>query len=100
MNYYLEDSDIYLFTTEGMKTNDTDANPEICLLVEEIHDRLYWRSAIVNGRAARLTLEEDIDRAMHSIEDRNPTLSPAIAPRLMLGDFQKRSPSTASTPVK
>ncbi len=29
MSYYLEDSDIYLFTTEGMKTHDIDANPDI-----------------------------------------------------------------------
>lgn len=78
MNYYLEGSDIYLFTTEGMKTHDIDTNPEVCLQVEEIHDPLHWRSAIVNGRASRLTVQEDIDRAMHSIEERNPTLSPAI----------------------
>jgi len=32
----------------------------------------------VNGRACHLTVQEDIDRAMHSIEERNPTLSPAI----------------------
>ncbi len=34
MHYYLEDSDIYLFTTEGMKTHDIDKHPEICLQVE------------------------------------------------------------------
>ena len=78
MHYYLEGSDIYLFTTQGIKTHDIDANPEICLQVEEIHDPLHWRSASVNGRASRLTVQEDIDRAMHSIEERNPTLSPAI----------------------
>ncbi|MEG4179130.1 pyridoxamine 5'-phosphate oxidase family protein [Microcoleus sp. S13_C3] len=76
MHYYLENSDIYLFTTEGMKTHELDANPEICLQVEEIREPLHWRSVIVNGRASRL--QEDIDRAMHSIKERNPTLSPAI----------------------
>lgn len=78
MHYYLEDSDIYLFTTEGMKTHDIDANPEICLQVEEIHDPLHWRSVIVTGRAERLTLQQDIDHAMQFIKERNPTLSPAI----------------------
>ena len=78
MYYYLEDSDIYLFTTEGMKTHDIDANPEICLQVEEIHDPLHWRSVIVTGRAFRLTDQQDIDRAMQFIKERNPTLSPAI----------------------
>ena len=78
MHYYLEDSDIYLFTTEGMKTHDIDANPEICLQVEEIHDPLHWRSVIVNGRAERLTEQQDIDQAMKFIKERNPKLSPAI----------------------
>lgn len=78
MHYYLEDSDIYLFTTEGMKTHDIDANPEICLQVEEIHDPLHWRSVIVTGRAERLTEQQDIDHAMQFIKERNPTLSPAI----------------------
>jgi uncharacterized protein len=78
MHYYLEDSDIYLFTTEGMKTHDIDANPEICLQVEKLQDPLHWRSVIVSGRADRLTEPQDIDHAMQFIKKRNPTLSPAI----------------------
>ena len=78
MSYYLEAEDIYLFTTIGMKTHDLDANPEICLQVEEIRAPLHWRSAIVNGRALRLTEQEDIDRVMHLVKERNPMLSPAI----------------------
>jgi uncharacterized protein len=78
MHYYLEDSDIYLFTTIGMKTHDIDANPDVCLQVEEIHGPLHWRSVIVNGRAERLTEQPDVDRVMHLIKDSNPTLSPAI----------------------
>jgi uncharacterized protein len=78
MHYYLEDSDIYLFTTEGMKTHDIDANPEICLQVEKLQDPLHWRSVIVNGHADRLTEQQDIDHAMQFIKECNPTLSPAI----------------------
>lgn len=78
MHYYLEDSDIYLFTTEGMKTHDIDTNPEICLQVEEINSPLHWRSVIVTGRAERLTVKQDIDHAMKFIKERNPTFSPAI----------------------
>ncbi len=78
MHYYIEDEDIYLFTTEGMKTHDIDANPEICLQVEEIHNLLHWRSVIVTGRVDHLTEQPDIDRAMHLIKELNPTLSPAI----------------------
>ena len=78
MHYYLQEKDIYLFTTEGMKTHDIDANPEVCLQVEEIHGFLHWRSVIVTGRAERLTEQQDIDHAMQLIKERNPTLSPAI----------------------
>jgi uncharacterized protein len=78
MHYYLEDNDIYLFTTVGMKTHDIDANPEICLQVEKIQNSNHWRSVIVNGRADRLTEQSDIDRAMHLIQGQNPNLSPAI----------------------
>ena len=78
MHYYLQDSDIYMFTTEGMKTHDIDASPEVCLQVEEIHGPLHWRSVIVTGRAERLTEQQDIERAMQFIKERNPALSPAI----------------------
>ena len=78
MNYYMEDSDIYLFTTEGMKTHDIDLNPEVCLQVEEISSPLHWRSVVVMGRADQLTDQQDIDRAMPFIKERNPTLSPAL----------------------
>ena len=78
MHYYLQEEDIYFFTTVGMKTHDIDANPEICLQVEEIREPLHWRSVIVNGRASRLTEQPDIDRVMHLVKERNPTLSPAI----------------------
>lgn len=78
MHYYLKDSEIYIFTTVGMKTQYMDANPEVCLQIEEVHDLLHWRSVVVNGRAERLTEQQDIDRAMQLIKERNPTLSPAI----------------------
>ena len=78
MHYYVDDSDIYLFTTQGMKTHDININPEICLQVEEIHDPLHWRSVIVTGQAERLTKQTEIDRAMTFIKARNPTLSPTI----------------------
>ena len=79
MHYYLEHEDIYMFTTEGMKTHDIDASPEICLQVEEIiDDPLHWRSVIVTGQAKRLTEKVDIERVRKLIKEINPTLSPAL----------------------
>jgi uncharacterized protein len=79
MHYYLEGEEIYLFTTEGMKTHDIDASPEICLQIEEIiNDPLHWRSVIVAGQAKRLTEKLDIERVRKLIKEVNPTLSPAL----------------------
>ena len=79
MHYYLEGEDIYMFTTEGMKTHDIDASPEICLQVEEIiNDPLHWRSVIVTGQAKRLTEKVEIERVRKLIKEINPTLSPAL----------------------
>jgi uncharacterized protein len=79
MHYYLEGEEIYMFTTEGMKTHDIDASPEICLQVEEvINDPLHWRSVIVAGQAKRLTEQLEIARVRKLIKEVNPTLSPAI----------------------
>ena len=49
MHYYLENLDIYLFTTVGMKTHDMDVDPDICLQVEKLHGSEHWRSAIVSS---------------------------------------------------
>jgi uncharacterized protein len=79
MHYYLEGEEIYMFTTEGMKTHDIDASPEVCLQVEEIvNDPLHWRSVIVSGQAKRLTEQPEISRIWQLIKEINPTLSPAL----------------------
>jgi uncharacterized protein len=79
MHYYLEGEEIYMFTTEGMKTHDIDLSPEICLQVEEIiDDPLHWRSVIVSGQVKRLTEKPDIERVRKLIKEVNPTLSPAL----------------------
>jgi uncharacterized protein len=79
MHYYLEGENIYMFTTEGMKTHDIDGSPDICLQVEElINDPLHWRSVIVAGQAKRLTEQLEITRIRKLIKEVNPTLSPAL----------------------
>lgn len=84
VQYYLgdssEDSTLYIFTTEGQKTEYMDANSQVCLQVEDVKDLLHWRSVIVTGRAERLTQQADIDRVKQLVKERNPTtLSPAIS---------------------
>jgi nitroimidazol reductase NimA-like FMN-containing flavoprotein (pyridoxamine 5'-phosphate oxidase superfamily) len=78
LHYAYRDPDIYIFTTEGMKTEFIAANPEVCLQVEEVVDSANWKSVIATGKAERLTDQEEIERAMQYITEANPTLTPAI----------------------
>jgi nitroimidazol reductase NimA-like FMN-containing flavoprotein (pyridoxamine 5'-phosphate oxidase superfamily) len=78
LHYTYDEPDIYIFTTEGMKTECLATNPEVCLQVEDVQDSAHWRSVILNGRAERLTKAEDKEHAMQIITRRNPTLTPAI----------------------
>ena len=78
MHYYFKESKIYIFTTVGLKTRYMDANPAVCLQVEEVHDLEHWRSVTVTGRAEHITEQSDIEQARQFIQRQNPTLSPAI----------------------
>jgi len=79
MDYAYDGKELYFFTTEGMKTQFIEANPKVCLQVEEITDRTHWRSVMVIGKAEQLTNAEETQRAMKLITERNPSLTPAIS---------------------
>lgn len=79
MDYAYDGKELYFFTTEGMKTQFIEANPKVCLQVEEITDRTHWRSVMVIGQAEQLTNAEETQRAMKLITERNPSLTPAIS---------------------
>lgn len=78
IHYVYEDANIYLFTTEGMKTEFIEANAEVCLQVEQVKDSANWQSVIATGTAEKLTKQQDTERAMGLITKSNPTLTPAI----------------------
>ena len=79
MHYAYDGKELYFFTTQGMKTHYIDANPQVCLQVEEVSDRIRWKSVMVIGRAEQLTKPDDTQNAMKLITERNPTLTPAIS---------------------
>jgi nitroimidazol reductase NimA-like FMN-containing flavoprotein (pyridoxamine 5'-phosphate oxidase superfamily) len=79
MHYAYDGKELYFFTTVGMKTQFIQANPMVCLQVEEITDSTHWRSAMVIGRATEITKPEEMQRAMKFITERNPALTPAIS---------------------
>jgi nitroimidazol reductase NimA-like FMN-containing flavoprotein (pyridoxamine 5'-phosphate oxidase superfamily) len=79
MQYAYDGKGLYFFTTEGMKTQFIEANPKVCLQVEEITDSTHWRSVMVIGKAEQLSNAEETQRAMKLITERNPSLTPAIS---------------------
>ncbi|HVS82478.1 MAG TPA: pyridoxamine 5'-phosphate oxidase family protein [Pyrinomonadaceae bacterium] len=79
MNYAYDGKELYFFTTEGMKTQFIEANPKVCLQVEEITDSTHWRSVMVIGQTERLTNAAETERAMQMIVERNPSLTPAVS---------------------
>ena len=79
MNYAYDGEELFFFTTEGMKTRFIDANPQVCLQVEEVTDSTHWRSVMVTGVAHHLTHNAEMEKAMKLITSRNPSLTPAIS---------------------
>ena len=80
VNYVYDKTNIYIYTTEGMKTGIIKANPLICLQVEEVGDNGDWRSVVVTGEAERI-IGKEREEAVKQILASNPTLSPAISIR-------------------
>jgi nitroimidazol reductase NimA-like FMN-containing flavoprotein (pyridoxamine 5'-phosphate oxidase superfamily) len=79
MHYGYDGKELFFFTTQGMKTQFIDANPQVCLQVEDVTDSTHWRSVMVIGKAEQLTKAEEMQRAMKLITERNPSLTPAIS---------------------
>jgi nitroimidazol reductase NimA-like FMN-containing flavoprotein (pyridoxamine 5'-phosphate oxidase superfamily) len=79
MHYAYEDGQIYFITTEGLKTDYIEQNPEVCFQVEDVRDAAHWRSVMVTGRAERLTGADELEQAMQLITRRNPSLTPAVS---------------------
>jgi nitroimidazol reductase NimA-like FMN-containing flavoprotein (pyridoxamine 5'-phosphate oxidase superfamily) len=79
MHYAYDGKELYFFTTQGMKTRFIQANPQVCLQVEEVTDTTNWRSVMVVGRATELTLSAEMQPAMKLLTERNPSLTPAIS---------------------
>ena len=89
MNYAYEAGVLYFFTTEGTKTEFISANHEVCFQVEEVEDPSNWRSAMLTGRAERLTDPGELERAMQALTRRQPQLAPALS-HTRIGPWTRR----------
>jgi nitroimidazol reductase NimA-like FMN-containing flavoprotein (pyridoxamine 5'-phosphate oxidase superfamily) len=74
---------IYVYTTEGKKAEIIRENPEVCLQMEEVASDQEWKSVIVVGDAEQISDQQEREKALALIVERNPTLTPAISVRWM-----------------
>jgi len=79
IHFALDEHTIYIFTTEGTKSEMIDSNPEVCLQVEEVIDDGNWSSVIIVGDAEKLTTPNERDKAFAAISAANPTMTPALS---------------------
>ena len=81
IHFAYDDRTIYIYTTEGKKSEMIDANSEVCLQVEEVIDDENWSSVVVVGDAEKLTDTDEREKALAAIIAVNPSLTPALSYR-------------------
>jgi len=70
VHYAYRKPEIYIYTTEGLKTEIIRANPHVCLQV-----------VVITGDAEQITDQSHREEAIRLIRSTNPTLTPAISIR-------------------
>ena len=70
---------IFIYTTEGLKSQMLEQNPKACLQVEEFLDGGNWQSVVIMGEANRIQDRDAREAAVELLRAGNPTLLPALA---------------------
>ncbi len=83
IHYGFRSGRIYIYTTEGKKSDIIAKNRYVCLQVEDVRDNRHWKSVIIDGEAVRLSPGEERDEALSAVVAVNPTLTPAVSIRWM-----------------
>lgn len=81
IHYSYQKPYLIFYTTKGKKSDFIDANPKVCLQIEEVIDNSDWKSVIVFGEAERIVDRKAREEAVDAIRTTNPTLTPAISIR-------------------
>lgn len=79
VHYAFEPPYLYVYTTEGKKSEIIARNPRVCLQIEEVKDNRDWKSVIVQGEAEQLTDESQRTKALEAVLKVNPSLTPAVS---------------------
>jgi uncharacterized protein len=81
VHYAFEEPFIYLYTTDGKKSDIIRRNSRVCLQIEDVVDKTKWKSVIIEGSAERIAERKELEHAITLLLEVNPTLSPAISIR-------------------
>lgn len=79
VHYAFEPPYLYVYTTEGKKSEIIARNPRVCLQIEEVKDNRDWKSVVVQGEAEQLTDESQRTKALEAVLKVNPSLTPAVS---------------------
>ena len=79
VHYAYDGTAVFIYTTEGLKSEIIDTNPNVCLQVEEIDENGAWRSVVVSGEAYRIVDRAERENAVTLLQKSNPQLLPALA---------------------
>ncbi len=83
VHFAYDEPNIYVYTTEGKKTEMIRTNPNVCLQVENVRDNRNWKSVLIRGTAVIVDDPAERDKAVKLIAEINPTLTPAVSIRWM-----------------
>lgn len=76
INYYLQDDRAYSHSLPGLKIDALRNNPRACLQVDEIEERLRWRSALAFGKYEEIQDQDARDAVLSNLLKRYPMLTP------------------------
>jgi uncharacterized protein len=83
VHYAFDGEHVFIYTTEGKKSEILDSNPKVCLQAEDVKDSEHWVSVMVFGEVERVKDKSARNDALDLILKVNPTLTPAISIRWM-----------------
>lgn len=85
INYVLEDTSLYAFSTYGRKIEWMRNNPLVCIQADEVSSAQSWKSVIATGRYEELTSEQDIEHAWSLLQARPSWWQPGFVKTVITG---------------
>jgi nitroimidazol reductase NimA-like FMN-containing flavoprotein (pyridoxamine 5'-phosphate oxidase superfamily) len=79
IHYGFSNGKIYIYTTEGKKSEVITENSYVCLQIEDVVDNRHWESVVIDGKAVTIDDDKERKEALGAVLAVNPTLTPAVS---------------------